>query len=63
MANDTTQEVLELMEAWEATFGEQMPWGFEVGESEIPILRQCIEQNSQLPIEDFVRSLPPDRTY
>ena len=63
MTSDTTQEVLDLMAEWQAIFGEPMPWGFEVGENEIPILRQCIKQKSQQPIEDFVRSLPTDRTY
>lgn len=63
MASDVTQEVLDLMEEWRATFGEHMPWGFEVSQNEIPILRQCIEQKSQQPIEDFVRSLPTDRVY
>lgn len=63
MTNDTTQEILDLKEAWQATFGEPMPWGFEVGVNEIPILHQCIKLKSQRPIEDFVRSLPTDRTY
>lgn len=31
---------------WEATFdGDAMPWGFEVGPEQVPIMRDCIARS------------------
>ena len=57
-------DLLALQDEWEAVFnGETMPWGFEVGPEQVPILRECIRKRSRRPLDAFVRSLPKDRVY
>ena len=32
-----------------------MPWGFEVTEADLPLLWECVEQGSKLPLEIRIR--------
>ena len=54
------EELDELREDWFAVFGESMPWGFEIGEEQIPLLRQCVERRSQEPLDRYVQALISD---
>ena len=49
-----------LREQWEAVFGERMPWGFEIKEAQVPMLRRCIRLRSQEPLKRYVASLGDD---
>lgn len=60
---DGPTDLDELREDWMAVFGEGMPWGFEVGEQQIPLLRQCVEERSREQLNDYIRSLPANRLY
>ena len=53
----------QLREDWETVFEEGMPWGFEIGEEQMPMLRECIDQESKAPLEAYVASLPPENRY
>ena len=63
MAELTENDLDRIRLEWERIFGEGMPWGFEVGPAQVPILRRCIEQRSMQPLNDYVRSIPDDVTY
>ena len=54
------EELDELREDWMAVFGKSMPWGFEIGEEQIPLLRQCVERRSQEPLDRYVQALLSD---
>ncbi len=48
---------------WYEMFGESMPWGFVIGPSQVPMLRQCIATRSQEPLQAYIESLDPDCDY
>ena len=56
-------DFMEMREDWEAIFGESMPWGFEIGEDQIPILRQCIAKRSREPLKAYIATIPPGTLY
>ena len=60
---DNPSKLDELRSDWTALFNEPMPWGFEVGEEQIPMLRQCIAERSKAPLEVYIQSLPSGRIY
>ena len=47
-------DLIALQAPWLATFGEPMPFGFQIGPNQVPILRQCLAEESQEPLDDFV---------
>lgn len=60
----TAQDWVELSEQWSETFGEELVSGFEITEDQIPLLRKCIAQKSQRPLEDYIeRELAKGRVY
>ena len=63
MPTEKEIELLSLREPWEEVFGEPMPMGFEITGDQVHIIRQCIDQKSQKPLEDYVNSLPADEDY
>ena len=63
MADYTWDDLEALVPEWERIFGETMPRGFEIGPSQVPIIRECIEKRSQEPIIRYVKSLPPDLMF
>lgn len=52
---DDQIEVLGLQ--WTRLFGEPMPFGFEVREEQLPILQQCIDQQSKRPLDIYIESI------
>ena len=40
--------------------GEGMPFGFVIDFDDIPLLRQCIEQRSQKPLDEHVKNITKD---
>lgn len=59
----TFDEIEALREDWERTFGEPMPWGSEINEPQVPMMRRCIRERSQEPLRRYVESLPPGVVY
>ncbi len=57
---NTWSDLEKLAPDWYRTFGESMPMGFEVTPDQIDIIRDCIRQKSQKPLDDYVESLPKD---
>ena len=55
----TFAEIEALRDDWERTFGEPMPWGFEITEPQVPMMRRCIRERSRKPLERYIASLPP----
>ena len=45
---------------WIDIFGDTIPRGFGVGPAQVPILRECIEQRSQAPLEACIEGLGTD---
>ncbi len=63
MVDSPTLDELDTLRAeWEQEFAEPMPWGFEIGLAQLPMMRQCLLQHSRATLEEYVRSLG-DRTY
>ena len=50
-------QIEELGLEWTRLFGEPMPFGFEIREEQLPILRQCIEQQSKRPLDVYIESI------
>ena len=50
-------ELGRLAEEWERTFGEELPIGFETTPEEIPLIRRCIKENTQKPLDDHIKRL------
>ena len=63
MVDYTWQDLEELRPEWERIFGGAMPYGFEVGPGQVPMMRECIEKQSRQPLSAYINSLPPDRSY
>ena len=62
--NYTTDDLLALAPEWERVFGESMPFGFVIGPSDVPLMRQCIRERSMKPLDDHIKSLLADgRVY
>ncbi|MCY4607493.1 MAG: hypothetical protein OXD40_02695 [bacterium] len=59
----TMTDLIALMPAWEKTFGEDMPFGFEVRPAQVPIIKECIAKRSQEPLNAFIRGLGTDVTF
>ncbi len=59
----TWDDLGELAPQWRETFGESMPYGFEVTPSIYEIMVECIRTKSQKPLDDYVMSLPKDEQY
>ncbi len=57
------EDLMSLRHAWEETFGESMPMGFEIGPDQYPTMKECIEKRDQAPLEDFINGLDPDVVY
>lgn len=53
----------DMRDRWEAIFDESMPWGFEIGEEQVPMLRQCIAERSKAPLQAYIDSIPKNRLY
>ena len=45
---------------WWATFRAPMPYGFDVTDDDFPVLRECIEQRSQAPLDRVLRERHKD---
>ena len=58
MAEYTLWDLWQLAPQWLETFGEELAMGFDIGPDEAPIIRQCLEQKSQQPLDDHMKSLP-----
>lgn len=55
---DYTMDDLEALEPeWEKVFGDMMPKGFEITPDQVPVMRQCIDERSQAPLEAYVATL------
>ena len=65
MANTYTMDDLFALAAeWEQVFGESMPAGFEIGPSDVPLMRQCIRERSRQALNDHIKALLADgRVY
>ena len=48
---------------WERTFGESMPFGFEIGPEQFPMMRECIRRRSKAPLEAYIASIPAGVVY
>ena len=46
-----------LRPGWLETFGEDLPFGFEIQLAQVPMLRQCLREKSQAPLDAFIRTL------
>ena len=57
------EDLDDLRELWENTFGETMPYGFEVGPAQVPIMKEWLRLKSQKPLNDYIKGLPPDRVF
>lgn len=42
---------------WQEIFGEPIPRGFGVMPAQVPIIRECIAQRSQAPLEAYIKGL------
>ena len=60
-----TDEMRALSLRWREVFGEAMPYGFVVTDSDADVLRQCIEERTMKPLDDLVdqRVGDGDRIY
>ena len=56
-----TEEMRALSLRWQEVFGTGMPYGFEVTDEDAPIIRQCIEERSERPLNDLVKRRVGDR--
>ena len=64
MAERHTWEDLEaLREPWEATFGGTMPFGFEIGPEQVPMMRECIRTRSREPLKAYIASISAGVDY
>ena len=63
MAEFTENDLDRIELEWERIFGERMPWRFQIGPAQLPVLRRCIEQRSMQPLKDYLRSIPDDTAY
>ena len=60
---DDPDEFDELRDEWEAVFGDGMPWGFGIGEEQLPLLRQCVAERSQEPLRAYWAAMPLGTVY
>ncbi len=60
---DDPDELAILGGEWEAIFGESMPWGFGIGEDQIPMLCQCIAKHSREPLKAYIATIPLGTFY
>ena len=56
----TWEDLEAVRQQWQETFGEQMPFGFEIGYDDIPLLRRCIAEKSMKPLDDHIEDLLKD---
>ena len=64
MNEKEAQVLFDLQEEWQRVFGEGMPWGFEIGEQDIPLLQRCVKNRSRVELERLVRErLKDGRVY
>ena len=64
MAERHTWEELEaLREPWEATFGEPMGFGFEIGPEQVPMMCECIRTRNKAPLKAYVAAIPAGVVY
>jgi len=59
----TEEDMERLRPQWRELFGEEMPYGFEIGPEQYLVMRACIQQCSQAPLEAYVDSLPKGVLY
>lgn len=60
----TWDDLFDLAEPWEETFGEALTYGFEIGPSQVPLLKRCIEERFRGPLERYVADkLKDGRVY
>lgn len=60
MPSYTWADLDALREQWERVFEETMPYGFEIGPEQVPLMRECIEKRSREPLEKYVREITAD---
>ena len=63
MANYGIEDLVALRQDWERVFGSSMPMGFEITPDQVPVIKKCIETESQKPLRDYIDSLPEDTTF
>ena len=64
MTEDEARRLFRVRQRWEEAFGESMPYGFEVGVADLPMLEQCVERRDQTPLNEAIRErLADGRVY
>lgn len=56
----TWEDLFDLREPWEETFGEALTYGFGIYPAQVPLLRQCIAERSQEPLNRYMAELIRD---
>ena len=57
MAEYTLDDLEALQPGWLETFGEDLPFGFEIQPAQVPMLRQCLSEKSRAPLRAFINTL------
>ena len=63
MAKYDWKDLEALRDEWWRVFGESMGMGFEITPEQVPMMKECIEKESQKPLEEYIDSIPADITY
>ena len=64
MTDEECTRLARVQERWEKVFGNSMPFGFEVGIADLPILERCVELRDQTPLDEAIRErLADGRVY
>ena len=59
----TWDDLDELRGPWRETFGEDMPYGFEVNPCSCEIMAECLRTKIQRPLDAYIEALPPDISF
>ena len=56
----TYDDLEALAPEWERVFHEVMPMGFVVTPEHVPVIRQCIAQENQRPLDEYIEQHWPE---
>ena len=63
MMSYSWEDLEALRPEWERVFNTGMPMGFEITPDQVPMMKQCIEEKSEAPLEAYIASLDPLKSY
>ena len=54
MTTYTFLDLFALEDEWEATFGESLSYGFNIGPNDVPLLQRCLAAKSKQELKDHI---------